>query len=353
MKKLLFILVSFSILFTCITCRSRENNIIQIGAILPITGSASYAAEFMKKGLEMAVEEINQKSSIKYEIVYEDSKALSKDGLNAYKKLRMKGIKYIVCAISNVGMAIAPQTKNEDVILFGTAIIPSEFVTNTNRAIRLYPNAQGMTKVIAKHNFTTLNSKRSAVIYINNDMGRDCNTVYNDCARQYNAEVVYTEAYEPNQTDFKNIITKISNKNIDCIYISGFGDAYLNFIKQVFANPLTKNIHITGDMTFSLPNTKETIGEIPYPIFYADGTLQQTFIMNYENKYKETVSSYAGYTYAIPYLIKEAIDNGCRPSDINSIYNYITSHSYDSCIGKLSFENNGESNLHFDIKTLQ
>lgn len=350
MKKILLVLLTFGMLCGC--QGKKEDNVIKIGAILPLTGSASYAAEFMKKGLDLAVKELNNVSNFKYEIIYEDSKALPKDGLIAYTKLRSQNINFIVCAISSVGMAIAPKTNNEDVILFGTAIVPPDFVSVSNRALRVYPNAEGMTASIAHHNHQNLMFERPAVIYINNDMGLDCFKVYSNIAAKHGVQVEYSEAYDGNQKDFKDIVNKILKYNIDVVYVSGFGESYVSFVKQFNSDPRTSNIVLTGDMTFSLPDTKSKIGTPKSQIYYADGIISEQFSNIYSSYYGEDVNSYAAYTYTIPFMLESAINTGCSLNDIVGIYKHITDTTFNTSVGLLHFMPNGESNLQFSIKKL-
>ena len=352
MKKIIFALLAVCLLSS--GCQERkEDNVIKIGAILPLTGSASYAAEFMKKGLDLAIRELNDTSEYEYKLIYEDSKSLPKDGLISYNKLRSQNVDFIICALSNVGMAIAPKTNNEDVILFGTAIVPSDFVTISNKTIRVYPNSEGMASVVAEHNNNTLKSKRPAVIYINNDMGIDCLKAYSNIVLKYNNQVVYSESYEPNQKDFKDIINKILQNHVDCVYVSGFGESYISFVKQFNNDPRTHNIILTGDMTFGLPDTKSKIGITSSVIHYADAIITSDFSKTYKNAYSESPNSYAAYTYTVPFLIQAALDNGCKLNNIDGIYKYITTTSFDSAMGSLCFTCDGESNLQFSMKTLE
>lgn len=350
MKKILLVLLT-AITFSA--CQSREDEkVVRIGAIFPMTGVASYAADFMKKGLDLAVQELNITSDYKYEVIYEDSRALAKDGLIAYNKLRAQKVNLIICAMSNIGMAVAPRTNNESAILFGTAIVPPNFVAVSNRVVRVGPNSEGMTSVIADYNHCYLKLKRPAVVYINNDMGFDCYKVYTNIAAKYACDVVYSEAYESNQKDFKDIINKIIQQNVDGVYLSGFGESFISFVRQFNNDPRTGNIVLTGDMTFGLPDTQAKMGELKSKIYYADGTITKDFADLYRCNYAEEVNSYAAYTYTIPYMIDAALKSGCSLNDIDGIYNYITSHTFNSSVGELYFTSNGESNIKFSIKVL-
>ena len=70
--------------------KQPETKEIKIGAILPLTGSAAPYGENAKRGIELALSEINAKGGINgYRIVifYEDSKTAPKEAVAALNKL--------------------------------------------------------------------------------------------------------------------------------------------------------------------------------------------------------------------------------------------------------------------------
>ena len=151
----------------------------------------------------------------------------------------------------------------------------------------------------------------------------------------------------------KDIINKILQNHVDCVYVSGFGESYISFVKQFNNDPRTHNIILTGDMTFGLPDTKSKIGITSSVIHYADAIITSDFSKTYTNAYSESPNSYAAYTYTVPFLIQAALDNGCKLNNIDGIYKYITTTSFDSAMGSLCFTCDGESNLQFSMKTLE
>lgn len=76
MKKINYLLLFIILFFGC-TPKNKtiEKNIIKIGAILPLTGSASELALQHKKGLDFAIKELNRKYKDKeytFKLILED-----------------------------------------------------------------------------------------------------------------------------------------------------------------------------------------------------------------------------------------------------------------------------------------
>jgi hypothetical protein len=82
------ILTAFLMLFS-FGCVKKEEKEIRIGAILPLTGDAAQYGGSVKKGVDLAITQINSKGGIKGRIVtvfYEDSKLKGQRGRCQFKQ---------------------------------------------------------------------------------------------------------------------------------------------------------------------------------------------------------------------------------------------------------------------------
>ncbi len=69
---------------------AKDQNVIKIGVILPLTGGASDAGESAKNGIVLAVEHINGKGGIhgkKLQLMIEDASLDPRRAKDAYRKL--------------------------------------------------------------------------------------------------------------------------------------------------------------------------------------------------------------------------------------------------------------------------
>lgn len=81
----------------------KKPGVIKIGAILPLTGPASWLGEMHKWGIDLAVEEINEASKNKIKIICEDSSREPKKTVSAFKKLNVLGSKILDEKAFNAG----------------------------------------------------------------------------------------------------------------------------------------------------------------------------------------------------------------------------------------------------------
>ena len=90
-RNFVYVLLALSLLLGLFYCsKTKIEKELQIGAILPLTGNFAKIGIPKKNAMEIAAEEINNsknKSSKKMEIIYEDSKGTSKDGVTIFQKM--------------------------------------------------------------------------------------------------------------------------------------------------------------------------------------------------------------------------------------------------------------------------
>ena len=125
MKKLYLcvfgILVSLCFLYV-LTC-NKQDDTLKIGLINPDTGELATYGEKIRRGIEIAEEEIaanNLLNGRKLVVIKEDTKGDSKESLTAVQKLiNIDKIKYIIGEISgNATIAVLPYTESKGVFLF-------------------------------------------------------------------------------------------------------------------------------------------------------------------------------------------------------------------------------------------
>ena len=168
---LICIILSFS--FTNFNC-GKEEEVIKIGAILPMTGQAASYGKWMKQGIEIAVDEINETGGIsgkKFEVIFEDSKSDNRVGVDAANKLiSIDKVKVIETTLTGVTQSIIPITERNKIILFTSATAPGL----TDGGVYVFRNETNMANEVDRMIEACkneLNIKNVALLYINNAVG--------------------------------------------------------------------------------------------------------------------------------------------------------------------------------------
>lgn len=344
------LLIAMIAILIFVGCKTEKNTQIELGAIIPLTGYSSLNGTLFKKGLELAVDEINQDSSdITFNLTLEDCKSSPKDALMAYRKIESKGIKNFIGFGGQFVLGFAAETNKSDKILFVSAAPNKNMLSLSNRIIRIFPTIDMITDYVRDFAITN-NYSNVAIIYAQNE----AYSMYFESAlkklKDAGKNVVFIESYDPNCRDFRNIVSKLSQKKVDMIYSAGVGESSALLTKQIFNNPTTSNIPIIGDMNFSTPENLDIIGEVKSPIYSIDNYIEESFSKKYWAKYHQTPNTYAIYGYVIPYILKDAFLYLGKDATQDDIFTYIRTNTFETSAGKISFDlQSGEPNLELVV----
>lgn len=335
MKKfILFISISLVI---CSACNQKNDNVVIMGAIVPLTGTVATNGDIFKKGLEMGVEEVNSEGGIQLMINFEDCKSTAKDAQSAYKKLSGQGIQYYIGLGGQFIPGFASETNNSDKILFASAAPNSNLLQLTNRCFRLFPTVDmvtdKVTQFVVENNYNNV-----AIVY----MQYEAYSMYFQAAKEKliaaGKNVVFIEGYDPATKDFKGVVSKMASLDIDIVYTCGGGESSALFTRQLFSNPMTSGIPIIGDMNFSNPENLAIIGDIKSPIGAIDNYISEDFSKAFFTRYNQHANSFALYGYIIPFVMKETLSALPKNFSSHDVFEYIRTHTFETAGGSISFD---------------
>lgn len=346
MKKISASLLTIVMLLA--SCTPKTVDIHKMGISLMLTGYASFTGELLKQGVDMATDSLDFSA---YTISVEDNQVNAKTALSVYNNFVAKGYSCFITAGGPTAMAVAPLTKDKDQVMFATAVNATALTDVTNRAIRLSPTGKSMASKLAEYNFNELNLKKTAIVYVNIEMGDEFRIGYKNRFQELGGTITSEYSYESTQRDFKDIINKMVADKPQGVYVVGVGENMSILIKQILQHPGAKDITVTGDFNFSSAGVIAALGDLPRNIYYTDINIDEAFARAYENKYNQPASVYPAFTFALMQIYKQVVDSGevKTPTDI---YNAVVGKSFDTAVNTIAFDEKGEPTFDIVFKKL-
>jgi len=168
----------------------------------------------------MAIDDINNNSSIKFELVIEDSPCNPNLALNALNKLitidKVDALSGPIC--SSEMLAIAPKVNDYKKIIISTATSPE--ITNAGDYVfRDVPSDDLRAKFFARFIYQTENITKIAIIYENDDAGVAYEKAFVDEFNRLGGKIIIAEQYDKGSPDMRSQLTKISGAD-DILMIS-------------------------------------------------------------------------------------------------------------------------------------
>jgi len=333
----------------------QEEKVIKIGAILPLTGPAASFGQYVKEGIDLAVDEVNKESQIKFSIIYGDSKTSPKEAVAIFNRMvEINKTSIVIAALSSVAGALKPLSIEKNTILLYVDVAKPG-VADGEHSFRIYPEANGTSGVIARFIANELKAKTAAILYINDDYGLASFEVFKNIFELLGGRVVFSEIYNFIQKDFRNIFIKLKGVKTfpDVIYINGYGPSFAKAIKQFREEEYFKNCVIAADVALGLPENLKLIGEAAEGAYFVDANLSSQFVKEFKRKYNKVPSSDAGYAYDAIKIIYYIIKNNSifTTDDIRQGLQNLT--GFQGVTGTITMKENGDANLQFVVKQIR
>src|SRR5262245_26897799 len=231
---------------------------IYLGVSGPLTGpNAQYGAQW-KKGFDLAIEEINGAGGVNgrpLQYIFEDSQSDPKQSVLVAQKFVADP--RIVVELgdfsSTASMAASQIYQRGGLVQFGFTNSHPDFT----KAGGDYTWSTSVTQdqaspALADFAVTTLGLKRLAVFQINNDWGKATIESFAPHVKELGAEVVATESYLPDETDFHSALTNVRDANPDGIVLLSYQADGALIAKQVREAGL--DLPLVGSATLQSPD---------------------------------------------------------------------------------------------------
>ena len=367
-KKLLFILAAVAILAAVLIIvtqfqkpKESAENVIKIGAILPLTGSAAEIAEQHKQGIDFAVDEINKNDGIrgrKVQLIYEDDKNDPKLTVSAFNKLAdIHKIPIIITVMSSPSMAIYPLADQKKVILFANCGHP-EITKLSKWVFRNFPTSQQEAQVMVEFVKDTLKINNLSILYINDIFGEGAMKALKIGLENYGLRIISIDSFEKDSSDFRALITKVINLKPNAIYIYGYGKANGLIIRQIresgYEGILLGSYNFSVEPTLSLAKEALEGSYFTMPCFdkNTNNEIKINFLNEFRNKYKKDPEWNTVIEYdAINLIAKVIRDNGYSPELIKK--GLEETNSFEGIMGRYKQINRNEWQCNICVKTIK
>ena len=200
---------------------------IKIGAAESLTGNAAQYGQPIRRGLELALSEINNAGGIgghKLVLVVEDEQGKKEEAINVFKKLIFQDRVLMLFGptLSNSAQAADPVAQGAKLVVFGTSNTADGITSIGNYVFRNSVTEGDILPVTLRTAAQKTGLKKVAVLYGNDDIftksGYDN---FRKALQNLKIPVTTTETFAKGDVDFKPQLTKIKGSNPDAIVLSG------------------------------------------------------------------------------------------------------------------------------------
>lgn len=314
------------------TQTKKELGEIKIGIIAPLTGDAAIYGSPLKKGIDLAKDEINEAGGIngaKISLYYEDSQANSNTAVFAFNKLAEvdKVSSVIGDMFSQPTLAIAELAQKKGIVLLSPTASSEKVAQTGDFIFSIYPSDSYDGEFLAKFAVESLHKFTAAIIFVQADAMITAKNAFINKYNEMGGEVFEEDSYNSKDYDYRSILTKISKKRPEIIFLPG----YLEDIAKILTQ--AKEIGVKSQfITISTAYDKRLFALAPEatenlimsaPFYEQNSSMMKpgvvAFMESYKNKYFEDPSVWSAYGYdALKILAKAYLVSRENSTSLNT-----------------------------------
>ncbi len=328
----------------------EQEEYITIGFIGPLTGEIANWGISSQRGIEIAVNEIQEIDGKKIKIIYEDDMCEAKNTITSLNKLtNIDNVDIIIGPIcSGATLAAAPVAEQNKKLLF-SPVATTPAITDAGDYIFRNSISDAFQGIfIADYTIEKIDAKKVGVLYASNDFGQAIYETFSQEFKKKGGYIIQADMYDfPNEKDFRTDLIKMRDANIEALVLFNYGDEGGLIAKQ--ARELGLDVQIVGcDMLGSDDIVEIAGGAIEgaifsWPALDEEDPKVKAFMLIFENIYgeKPAVPTAAANSYDVVYILKEAFETA--GTDVDAVKDYLyTIQNYEGVGGLTSFDHNGD-----------
>ena len=223
MKKILALVFTLAMVLSMLSCAFAEEDTIVFGLSCAVTGNFPLAGERTLQGVQMAVDEINEKGGVlgkKLDFIYEDDGNDSTQAINVVTKMLNEDIVGMI-GPHTTGNTLATQQMYADASMpffSGGSGVKLETEMDNPYFHRVRPSDAIAGEIAAKFAVENLGAKKVGIDYNNNDFGTGGRDVVAATLERLGVEYVEV-AHNSGDTDMTAQLMKLRTEGVDAVIL--------------------------------------------------------------------------------------------------------------------------------------
>lgn len=301
--------------------------VIKIGGIGPITGPAAIYGQAVKNGAEIAIDEINAKGDLKFELKFQDDENDAEKAVNAYNNLKDWGMQISMGTVTTQPcIAVSGEVDSDGIFALTPSASSTDVINGKTHMFQMCftdPN-QGVAsaKYIKEQNL----GEKIAIIYNNSDAySTGIYQKFQSEAETLGLNIVCVKTFtDDSANDFTSQLNEIKAADADLVFLPIYytpASMILNQANKMKYEPKFFGVDgMDGILTLEGFDKSLAEGVMLLTPFTADAEdeLTKNFVQKYTEKFNETPNQFAADGYDVIHAIYEACKKGGITADMKA-----------------------------------
>ena len=324
---------------------------IPIGLVYPVTGRLAAFALPIQRGFELALEEVNnsQLGDVRLKFITEDDQSTIEGAVEAYNKLIHQAGVPVIFGPTTSGQAEAafPIAQQNEVVAFSSSSNRSGLSALGDFIFRAGLTTDVLLPDGVRTTHAKLGYQEVAIIYDETDSySIDSYEKFRDTLTEIGVEILITETFQSNDTDFSAQLARIKETNPEATFIAAQQPELIGIQVQGRQLGISTEVPYITSLISDVENAGDAAeGAISFAgwISTADTPGNQAFVQKYRATYGSEPNTWTAQSYAAVYILAAAIAE-TQSTDPTAIREALANtKNFDTVLGAFSFNTVGDA----------
>jgi branched-chain amino acid transport system substrate-binding protein len=307
------------------TSNSYQGKTIQLGAILSLTGAGGVYGPSSKKGMDLAVEKINNSGGVNGAKIALDTRDDASDKIQSQQVAQTifqqdQPLALLGPTLSNSAVAVHPLAESLKVPILavsttGINIVPNCNAPSTVPCTYVFRDSLGEESAIPANIkvYSDAHHPQTGVLMVANDdkFSKDGGTIVTNTVGQYSIQLLATIPFPKATADFAPFVTQAVQKHPDVIFITSLGNIPANIMREARKQGFSGQF--LGGNGFNTAAVSKAAaadgkGAESGSAWYINNTFTSNagFVQAYRTKYSSDPDQFAAQGYAAILILADA-----------------------------------------------
>ena len=311
-----------------------DRDTILIGSLFANSGAYTAYGQPQTNAVQLAVEEINAAGGVngkQLELVEYDYSSEETEASSLATRLATEDQVSLIIGPDTSGSSLAAlqQASQDNIPLLSPSASLDDFTVDSSGEVvdtawRVAYSDSYQGEALAQFAVEEFGATKAAILGDNsNDYAVGLVTTFEE---SFPGEVVITENFTADETDFSAVLTNIAGTDFDILFVPGYYEQAGPIIKQAREMGITQPIlgpdGFGNSQLYELAGTAN-LNDVFYTTQFSSLSEEehvQNFLTNYEEKFGQSADMFSAMAYDATYVAKEAFERAgsAAPSAVNA-----------------------------------
>ena len=324
---------------------------VPVGVVLPLTGEFAIYGEPIRRGIELAFEEIQSQEGYPYELALrvEDSQGEAARAAELLGELFDAGAPAVIGGVTTAeAMAMVEVADNADRVLLSPSASSPRLTGISSNFFRVFPSDFLEGTKMGHFAAQTLGLDRLVIAAAESEYAKGIQQVFQREVERNRAEVVESIDYPRNTGDLGGVVERIMTLSPEGVYLADYAAGLVTLIRGLDQRGYRGRVLTTSSI--ATPEVLEQAGDALEGVMFTQSNYDvsseephiQRFVTAYLEEYGRTPDLYAAHGYDAMRVYARALADGGAPRPGNFWQGMRGITSFPGVTGTIQFDEQGD-----------